>query len=148
MFLRNEIKQKQVGELLVPFCKDCNSQDIETIQICKKCGSHNITSDWTDKRSTRPEFKEYELHIYKCDKCGKEFDMLSSDKFIHFDGEFYPFKGNEEEYPEEVKNYTLDLDLCINCKEKLVSILNKKLNKFISKENVLSELDNLDNKEN
>ena len=43
MFLRKEIRKIKTNNFRqVSFCKDCNSNEIETIQTCKKCGSHNI----------------------------------------------------------------------------------------------------------
>lgn len=135
MFLRKDIVKVKTGNIVVPFCKDCNSQEIETIQICKKCGSHNITADWMDDRSIKQEYAEKEVHIYKCDCCGKEFDGFKTDKFISYsEGEFIcgKYDYNEDydyEYPE---NWNLEDDLCNNCKQKLVDELNYEVSKIIN----------------
>ncbi|WP_304393428.1 hypothetical protein [uncultured Clostridium sp.] len=133
MFLRKDIKQIQKGTLLVPFCKSCNSQNIETIQVCKDCGSHNVTSDWTDKRSQRLEFAELEVSIYKCDKCGKEYESRIDDNTISYDGEFNPYSCHDDDYGNYgYTNYNLSVDLCKDCKQKIVDKLNAKISKITS----------------
>ena len=137
MFLRKEIKQIKTGTLLVPFCKDCGSQEIETIQTCKRCGSHNTTADWSDTRSQRPQFDEREYSIYKCDKCGKEYESKIDENIISYDGEFNPFSCHEDEYGGyDFTNYNIGYDLCDNCKEKVVNRLNAQLSRLISCSNV------------
>ena len=137
MFLNKEIKHRIKGTILVPFCKDCSSQDIR--YVCNKCGSHNITTDWTDKRSQRQEVEEYEVSIYKCDLCGKEFDGLKVDNYISYaDGGFEPCNYNNFTDAENIHftNYQLPQDLCSDCKDKLGTYLTLKLIAFTSTENV------------
>lgn len=139
MFLKKEIKKYSTGIQLVPFCEDCESQDIETIQTCRKCGSHNIKSDWFDERSQKPKYEEKEVYIYKCDRCGKEFDGFETSNVISYcDGEFVPYKVDDAE--QEV---SLDKDLCRDCMEVVVSELHKELYNLISTEHILNVAENV-----
>lgn len=139
MFLRKELKQDIKGTILVPFCKDCDSQDIEIIRTCKQCGSHNITEDWTDKRSQRVEVKEHEVSIYKCDICGKEFDGLNNDCYMSYaEGDFEKSNYSNFYDSENVDyiNYQLSKDLCPECKSKSHTRLTLKLVDFLRPENI------------
>ena len=139
LFLKKEIKKYSTGIQLVPFCEDCESQDIETIQTCRKCGSHNIKSDWFDERSQKPKYEEKEVYIYKCDRCGKEFDGFETSNVISYcDGEFVPYKVDDAE--QEV---SLDKDLCRDCMEVVVSELHKELYNLISTEHILNVAENV-----
>ena len=145
MYLRDEVVNVKVGTRLVPFCKDCNSQEIETIQTCKKCGSHNITANWNDERSQRIEYKQEVRKIYKCDKCGKEFDGMKIDNFISYDcGEFcnYHISEDELEYDTDNKVYCLQKDLCAECKQHICDSLNIQLRQLTHSDNILSTLNN------
>ena len=75
MYLGKSIEKVAGSVQLVPFCSDCNSQNIETIQTCKCCGSHNITTDWFDDRSRKQTYEDCNVYIYKCDGCGKELSV-------------------------------------------------------------------------
>lgn len=136
MFLRKEVKKVKTGTTqVVPFCKDCDSQNIETIQTCKDCGSHDITSDWMDERSVKHVYEDKTFYVYKCDNCGKEFDGLEIDRFITFlDGVFEPFKYEDEDC--ENKLYLLDMDLCLDCKKKIAMKLNKEINNILQTKHV------------
>ena len=145
MYLRYELIKKQVGTRLVPFCKDCNSQEIETIQTCKKCGSHNITADWCDERSQKHEYKEEIIKLYKCDKCGKEFDGKKIDNFISYSsGEFCNFHIPQEELDYDIDNkvYCLQKDLCAECKQKICDTLNSKLRQFTHNSTIQKQINN------
>lgn len=134
MFLEKRLEKQKVGVRLVPFCIDCESQDIETIQTCKKCGSHNIKADWLDERSQKTEYEDVEVYIYKCDRCGKEFNGFNTSNIISYcDGEFVPYKVDDAE--QEV---SLDKDLCRDCMEVVVSELHKELYNLISTEHILN----------
>lgn len=143
MFVRKETKQVRNGTLVVPFCKDCNSQEIETIQTCKQCGSHNITSDWTDKRSQKIEYSGYETSIYKCDCCGKEYEGRKDDHIMSYvSGEFDPYKYSPDpDYPciEDYTNYNLGVDLCKRCKQKFIDTLTAQLS-FLTSESHIADL--------
>lgn len=143
MFIERKTKTFETGTRLVPFCKECNSQNIETIQTCKDCGSHQITSDWTDIRSQRVEMEKREVLIYKCDKCGKEFEFCNrynnSNIISYGDGEFCPFeRSNDDDYyvGSDLVNYNLGIDLCNECKEEFVNKLNARLSKLVSESNI------------
>lgn len=138
MFLRKDIKKVKTGNQIVPFCNDCNSQDIETIQVCRKCGSHNTKVDWTDDRSAKSIYEDKEIHVYRCDRCGKEFDGFKTDNFITYTdcGEFVPYKP-EYDYGASGTNYSLDIDLCKECKKLIVDRLNKELDEVAKREHVM-----------
>lgn len=138
MYKGVEKKQIEVGNLCVPFCKDCNSQNI--VQVCKDCGSHNVSTDFLDDRSNKPNIKEYTAHIYICDKCGKEFDGLKVDGNISYcDGEFMPYKMGDE-YGEPLV-YSVPKDLCEDCKQKLTDKLNLKLEKIYNVYSVKQDIE-------
>lgn len=142
MFLRKDIKKVKVGTVLVPFCKDCDSNEVETIQTCKRCGSHNITADWQDDRSTKIEYAEKETYVYKCDCCGKEFNGFVVDNIISYNdwGEFVPYKSTDD-YGDTGIHYNLDKDLCNECKQVIVDKLNKELDSISKKEHVMEILE-------
>lgn len=148
MFLRKEIRKVKTNNFRqVSFCKDCNSNEIETIQTCKKCGSHNIGfPSFTDlcnvdeKRGIIPIYENKEFYIYTCDNCGKEFNGLEISNIISYGyDEFLPYNTNNTDY----KTYTLPKDLCDDCKKALIDKLNKQLEEITNKDNVLNMLDNL-----
>lgn len=150
MFLRKEVKRVKTGSYKqVSFCKDCDSDEIETIQTCKKCGSHNIGHPSfysmidNDTRGLKPIYEDKEFYVYKCDNCGKEFDGLQVPNIISFSyDEFVPYKvETEDQYESEI--YTLPKDLCDDCKKLLVSKLNKQLEEITNKDNVLNTLNKL-----
>ena len=137
MFLEKRLEKQKVGTQLVPFCEDCESQDIETVQTCKKCGSHNIKSDWFDERSQKPKYEEREVYIYKCDRCNKEFNGFETPNIISYcDGEFVPYKVDDAE-----KEVSLDKDLCRDCMNDIVSKLHRELYNIISTEHILGVVD-------
>lgn len=145
MFLRKDIKKVKTGTVLVPFCKDCDSNEVETIQTCKKCGSHNITVDWQDDRSTKIEYAEKETYVYKCDCCGKEFDGFVIDDIISYNdyGEFVPYKSSFDDYGGNGIHYNLNKDLCNKCKQIIVDKLNKEIECISKEEHVIETLDNI-----
>lgn len=139
MYLRDEQIKKQVGSKLVPYCTECEGVEIETIQTCKHCGSHNIKFPNIFKNDKNlgivPEYEIYTAKIYKCDKCGNEFDGKKVDRYLSWcDGEFESYKVSEEqmEYDGDSILYYLDYDLCENCKKKIVNKLRLKLIDFIN----------------
>lgn len=149
MFLRNVTVKKPTGtKILVHYCRDCNSTDVEIVQTCKKCGSHNIASPFSHKIEdyngvgVKQEMKDITMHFYQCDVCGKEFDGLEDSKYIHYDSEFYPGKGYTEDY-NDVVNFDLELDLCNACRQKLVFDLNKDLQNITTKDYILDKLKNM-----
>lgn len=124
MFIKQNEIPDQTHIISVPFCKDCNSQNIEIVKTCKECGSHNISSDIFDKRSKKLGGNYIDVNVYKCDKCGKEFN-LDEDEFCNIisicDGEFLPYNTCSE----LDKKVELKEDLCRECRDKLVEQLNK-----------------------
>lgn len=127
MFIEKRIKKIKGNVQVVPFCQDCDSQDIETVRTCKKCGSYNITVDWMDERSAKQLYNEKEVYVYKCDRCGKEFEGQEVLNTISYcDGEFKPYKS---EFNEGFKciNYHIGRDLCEDCKQIVTDILNTEL---------------------
>ena len=140
MFLRKEIKEFNTGHIyLVPFCKDCDSQDIETIRICKKCGSHNVETpsiyENDDKRGHKKATEEREVYIYKCDKCGKEFNGKEVQSDITYDcGEF--LVGKHEDIYCNSQIYTFKEDLCYDCLKKITIKLNKELDDINTMEHI------------
>ena len=149
MFLRKEVKRIKTGSYtLIPFCKDCDSEDIEIIKTCKHCGSHNIGNPTTfdllsdDKKGVKPVYEDKNYYVYKCDKCGKEFgkyiDLLKSNIISYAYGEFIYGAVEDSE-----KVIPLNEDLCEDCINKLISKLNKQLNEVTEQENVLNTLNKL-----
>ena len=143
MFLRKE--EKKVYDRayrLVSYCKDCDSKNIEIIHICKDCGSknikipsYNILENDNDEKAKVRDYTIKEFYIYKCDKCGKEFNGLTEcNKFIsEVYGEFIPYK--DEEYGGD-NIYEVKEDLCNDCLQKICDRLNKELEGICSKEHV------------
>lgn len=110
---------------LISYCKDCDSQDIETIQTCKKCGSHNIGSGNIlddDPRGYKKITEEREEPFYKCDYCGKEFNGFETPTLILYEsGEFYlGYEQGDADYIYRPKG-----DMCNDCLTKIKNKLNK-----------------------
>lgn len=152
MFLRKETVDQPTGvKYCVPYCQDCHSQEIETIQTCKKCGSHHIKSGFDllddNEYGIKVETKKVTKHIYKCDVCGKEFDGDKiSDYISYFDGEFNndryeSYYDYESSVDSDAINYQLDKDLCGDCKSRLVTMLSTKLFNFTRNENISNLID-------
>lgn len=139
MFTGNKIKRFEKGIVqAVPFCKNCNSQNIEIVKTCKDCGSHNISMDIFDDRARKVEYIKKEIPVYKCDKCGKEFDGLETGNIItYIDGIFKPFKCEDE----SSLMYTLQYDLCEDCKKELVYELNKIISRITFTDNIQKEIE-------
>lgn len=150
MYLRKETVKEPTGtQILVPYCRECNSIEVKTIQTCTTCGSHNIASPFSHKMGEdynnvgiRQEFREVTKFIYKCDKCGKEFDGRESDKYISYhEGDFETFKLSSDEYDYgDNMIYHLDEDLCKECKEKIVNKLRLKLADLINQSTVKKQV--------
>ena len=147
MYLREEIiKRKNGPAILVHYCRDCESTEVETVQTCKKCGSHNIASPFSHKLDDymngvgmKIEYKEIKTKIYKCDLCGKEFDGLKTDNYLSYaDGSFNGCNYKEFSDAEETNynNYQLPVDLCEDCKKKLKTYLAVKLIDFTRDANI------------
>lgn len=142
MFLRNDKEKVKTGRYeLVQFCADCGSENIRL--VCNKCGSHNIKhpafadliSD--DKRGMHEIIEEREVHIYKCDKCEKEFDGLKVPKMISLaNGEFMIGKAEDDYGNYADHEYSIEEDLCMDCMKQLVNELNKELDLVAEKDNV------------
>lgn len=128
---------------LVPFCKDCDSQEIETIQTCKKCGSHNIGHGGIledDPRGEKRIIEEKEEPFYKCDYCGKEFNGFKTPNAISYvEGDFeigsFP---NETEYI-----YTFQKDICSDCLKKVKDKMQKDLTSLLNVYNLEKVADEL-----
>lgn len=153
MFLRKETRIRETGSFtMIPYCKDCDSEDIEIIKTCRKCGSKNIghptfndlISD--DKRGMKPNTMEYDVNIYSCDKCGKEFDGLREPNVISYSdyGEF--FAGMSGDYGDNLL-FQLDEDLCKECTNILINDLNKQLEDIATRENIKNTMNRLFTKE-
>ena len=150
MFLRKEeVKEPTGTQILVPYCRECKGVSIETVQTCMQCGSHNIANPFSHKfnddyinAGIKQEFKDVTKFIYKCDKCGKEFDARESDKYISYhEGEFETFKLSDDEYDcGDNMIYYLDEDLCKECKYKVVNKLRLKLADLINSYTVKKEI--------
>ena len=147
MFLREDvIKVKDGPAHLVHYCRDCKSTDVETIQTCKKCGSHNIANPYShilDDYSDAGIIQNYKyktVKIYRCDLCGKEFDGLRVDNYLSYgDGEFNPCNSKnyiDAEYVTSFIDYQLQKDLCEDCKQTLKTFLNNRLLQFLSNDNI------------
>ena len=147
MFLKKELVKIPIEpKILVHYCRDCESTEVETIQICKKCGSHNIASpfshtldDYKNGVGTKQKTKEVTKYFYKCDLCGKEFDGFNIDNYLSYgNGEFEGCNYNNFSDAEDVDfiNYQLEKDLCSNCKSKVKAYLKLKLIDFTREENV------------
>ena len=128
MFLENRTVKYDTHRIqIVPFCKDCSSQEIETIQTCKKCGSHNIEQGSVygdDPRGQKKIIEEKEEPFYKCDYCGKVFNGFKTPKTISFvDGSFeIGSYSNETDHILSVEK-----DICMDCLEKVQRKLTLKL---------------------
>lgn len=152
MFLRKEKRKYKSGNYrMIPFCRDCDSIEVETVQTCKHCGSHNIGypsfDDMIseDKRGMLEIEKEKDVYIYKCDICGNEFDGIKIPSMVSYeDGEFMVGKFNNEY--GTVTEYGLDKDLCNECLTKLTSKLNSEIDNIVNKEHVIQVLDSLSDK--
>lgn len=133
MFLRKENKKVKMPFVrAVPFCENCSSQNIETIQTCKDCGSHNISHDLFDSRSNKQEYETKEINIHICDICGKEFEQKQSNQCISYVyGEFC--KG---EYDDPDKVYHISEDLCDECLDIKIQKLNNEIIKITEDSNV------------
>lgn len=154
MFLEERtIKEKEGPQILVSYCRNCKSTEVETIQTCKKCGSHNIANpfshtldDYSDGVGIKQNYKEKKVEIYKCDLCGKEFDGLKIDNYVSyiegcFESSNYKNFQNDEynqhwDDTDDVQNYQLPMDLCKDCKEKVKQYLNRELLNFIHPYNI------------
>lgn len=150
MFLREDVVKVKDGPAhLVHYCRDCNSTEVETIQTCKKCGSHNIANPYSHTMEDYNEvgiiqnYKDKKVKIYRCDLCGKEFDGLKVDNYLSYgDGEFNPCNSKNYtdsdyfEYGDNFIDYQLQKDLCIDCKNKLKLFLDNKLAQFTSNDNI------------
>lgn len=141
---KKKVKYKS-GVQIVPFCRDCNSQEIETIQTCKKCGSHNIgTPNLLDNdiRGEKQLYKDGEEPFYKCDYCGKEFSGFQTpNKLIISEGLFmvgYNYELSNYDYV-----YTLDKDLCEGCLNKIKNKLNNKYRQLFNSEYVKNTVNEL-----
>jgi hypothetical protein len=143
MFIGKELRSVKTGkQILVPFCNECNSQNIETIQVCRNCGSHNIKVDWQDDRSIKDEYEDRCAYIYKCDSCGEEYDGLQHANVISYStGEFI---SGESEYSE--KKYSMKRDLCPKCTKMLINTLNARIEEIIDEDNVMNIADNITDK--
>lgn len=137
MFLRKEEKEIETGSVyIVPYCKYCDSQNIETKYICKDCGSNDIkvpTLFDDDKKAIKHRTEKKTVYIYKCDNCGDEFNAFteSQTEISYLYGEFVPYKDDEDG-----KTYSLGRDLCNNCIKEIVDKLNKELDDITDKEHV------------
>lgn len=142
MYLRKETRLVKTGSVqLVPYCDDCNSQDIKTIQICNKCGSQNIkVNDLfdTDERGIKYEVAEKDFYIYKCDNCGKEFEGLKESERIAFVANSFDI-GN---YSDAFRTVNLSQTLCNDCKKILKDILNKSFNNLLDDDYILNLIQN------
>lgn len=148
MFLREEKREfKQGNTYVVPFCEDCDSQDIEVVRVCKNCGSHNITIPTIlgkdDPRSHRQDTFERNVCIYQCDSCGKEYDGDGKSSVISYDGEFLVGKY-EDEYCD-IKQYYFEEDLCYDCLKKLCNELNKEMDIINTKTHIDEVLEDIKN---
>ena len=150
MYLGKSIEKVAGSVQLVPFCSDCNSQDIETIQTCKCCGSHNITTDWFDDRSQKQTYEDCNVYKYKCDGCGKEFSVKlksnisrqNTNKISFVDGEFIPYSCEDSSF-----EYIVPGDYCNNCLETLVRKLNFEVSRLTTSSHIQSTMDKLFPKE-
>lgn len=142
MYLRREIKKfKEPYKKAVSFCKNCDSQNIEIIKTCMDCGSHDISSDYLDKRAEKQEYVDKDVFIFSCDCCDKEFYKLdkSKSKYISYlYGEFVPFYSDEAE-----KYYELTDDLCEDCLKLVVDKLNKQLDDIALEDNIYNTIKNI-----
>lgn len=147
MFIRKEEVEIPIGtKILVPYCRECRSVEVETIKTCKKCGSHNVATpfvhnyeDYREGIGVQQETKKETRHIYKCDICGKEFDGMKTDNYVSYaDGEFERcnYKQFSDWETTEYTNYSLPKDLCEECKKKLATHLRVKLIDFTRERNI------------
>lgn len=152
MFLRNDtVKEPTGSKYIIPYCRDCNSYDVEIIHTCKSCGSNNIATplihnldDYQNNIGTKQEFKDVTRHIYQCDICGNEFDGLKVDGYMSYaDGSFESsnYAGFADADTTDYTNYQLNKDLCLDCKKKLQTYLSLKLIGFTSSSNVNKLID-------
>ncbi len=142
MFLRKETVKEPTGtQIIVPYCRECKSMEVETIQTCTQCGSHDIATPhfhklWEDYNGVgiKQEFKDVTKFIYKCDKCNKEFDSRESDNYISYhEGDFETFRLSDDECDfGDNMIYYLDVDLCKECKSVVVNKLRLKLADLIN----------------
>ena len=135
MFLeKRTVKHDTKRIQIVSFCNDCSSQEIETIQTCKKCGSHNIehgSAYGDDPRGYKKIIVERQEPFYKCDYCGKEFNGFDTPKSISFvDGTF-----EIGSFPSETNFiFTVEKDICKDCLEKVRQKLEKDLLGMLNKD--------------
>lgn len=152
MFLRKETRVRETGSYtMIPYCKDCSSEDVEIIKTCRKCGSQNIghptfndlMSD--DRRGMKPNTMEYEVSVYKCDNCGNEFDGLRTPNTISFSeyGEFFAGVGEED----VCKIFHLEHDYCRDCTNNIIDKLNWQINQLATQENIEETISKLFTKE-
>ena len=150
MYLGKEKMKYQDGIQYVFFCEDCGSQDIEIVKTCKQCGSHNvkkpsynILSENNDKRGIKTIYKEKEVPMYQCDSCGAKFSGIEDDNIITFDDGEFCAGSHCDEYYSYGTEFTLPMDLCSDCRNKLISKLNNDINNITKQEyieNTLKEL--------
>lgn len=138
MYLRKETKTIETGQYTkIPFCKDCNSEDIEIIKTCKHCESHNISypSSYNmvseDKPGLKPCTIDIDIYIFKCDNCGKEFEKELSPSVISFTDSF-----ESVDYGDDYISFTLNNDYCKECMETLLGDLNNQINNVLNQNNI------------
>ena len=141
MFLRNEEKEICTNSYtIVPYCKDCGSQNIKITYECQDCKSNNVGNpsyfDILEEKGIKKDYKKEIVHIYNCDKCKKEFETLSQPTRIisYVYGEFVPYEDNE--YAEGSYKYNLDEDLCDDCLKEIIDKLNQKVEEICKKDYV------------
>ena len=126
MFLRNGEKEICTNSYtIVPYCKDCGSQNIKITYECQDCKGNNVGNpsyfDILEEKGIKKNYKKEIVHIYSCDKCKKEFETLSQ-----------PTKVISYVYGE----FNLDEDLCDDCLKEIIDKLNQKVEEICKKEYV------------
>lgn len=133
------------NKIIVPFCKDCGSQQIKVTYTCEDCKSHNIKipsiiDDIDDERAYRKETKEIEVYMYKCDMCGKNYEYnkeLKPNTISFFDNCFH-LGYITSDYNDNF-TYTFKEDICEECLNKIINKLNDDINK-IFKDNYINKI--------
>ena len=143
MYLGKDKKIVETGTtIVVPFCDDCGSQEVKAVYTCKNCKSHNIKFpnilDDDDERALKKETSEIDVYKYKCDICGKEYEWTTKNdtpSTIYCANNTFSVGQYYSDYDEDF-NYKFKQDVCPDCLNKIVEVLNSELENIFDSQHI------------